>query len=474
MSKKYDVVVIGSGPNGLAAAIVLAQHQLDVLVLEGSSSIGGGTQTHELTLPGFKHDLCSAVHPLGVLSPYLKTLPLENHGLEWLYPKVSVAHPLDDGPAVLLSRSLQETSENLGVDGKAWTQLFKPFVDQGEQLLEDILKPLSFPKYPLLFTKFGLKAMQSATYLVEKHFKEERAKALFAGCAAHSFLPLDFKFTSSFGILMALTAHLTDWPVAKGGSTAITQSMASYFKSLGGDIKTNTFVVTLSQLPEASAYMFDTDPKQLIQIADDALPSGYKARLSSFQYGPGVFKIDWALDGSIPWKDQRCTDAATVHLGGTFKEIALSEHQAWNNIHSENPYVLVNQQSEFDPTRAPLGKHTGHAYCHVPNGSTKDLTVVIENQMERFAPGFKDLILKRHTTNCEVFENYNPNNVGGSISGGANTMGQLFTRPVMSRDPYSTPNKKLFLCSASTPPGGGVHGMCGYWAAQSVLKKIKS
>ncbi|WP_179346596.1 phytoene desaturase family protein [Winogradskyella ursingii] len=472
MSKTYDAVVIGSGPNGLAAAIALAQNQLNVKILEASSQIGGGTQTHELTLPGFKHDFCSGVHPLGKLSPYLKTLPLENYGLEWLYPSVSVAHPLDDGPAVLLSRSLQETSESIGVDGKAWEQMFRPFVEQGEQLLDDVLKPLSFPKHPFLFAKFGLKAMHSAKYLMEKHFKEDRAKALFAGCAAHSIVPLDFKFTSSFGILLALSGHLTDWPVAKGGSTAITQSMAAYFKTLGGEIQTNTLVKSLSQLPEAKAYIFDTDPKQFIQIADDALPSSYKARLSRFKYGPGLFKIDWALDGAIPWKDQRCNNAATVHLGGTHKEIALSEYQAWNNIHSEKPYVLVNQQSEIDPTRAPMGKHTGYAYCHVPHGSTKDLTAVIENQMERFAPGFKDLILKRYITNSKGFEQYNPNNVGGSISGGANTMGQLFARPALRWDPYTTPNKKLFICSASTPPGGGVHGMCGYWAAQSVLKKI--
>ncbi len=470
--KIYDVVVIGSGPNGLAAAIALAQNGLKVLVVEASKTIGGGTRTAELTLPGFYHDVCSAVHPLAVLSPFLKSLPLQDYGLEWLFPEVSVAHPLDDGPAVLLQKSIEDTAADLGIDATAWKQLFSDFVENGDGLLEDLLAPLKFPNRPLPFIKFGLKAMSSAISLCNHHFKEERSKALFAGCAAHSVIPLDFRFSSAIGMVLAISGHLVDWPVAKGGSKNITKAMVGYFQSLGGEVQTSFKVYNLEELPSAKAYIFDTDTRQLSTIAAHHLPQNFKKRLLKFNYGPGIFKVDWALDGYIPWKDSNCLKAATVHIGGTMQEIAKSEHMAWHGKHSSKPFVLLCQQSEMDVSRAPQGKQTGYAYCHVPNGSTKNMTQEIENQMERFAPGFNDLILARHITNSEMLNAYNLNYVGGSITGGANNFSQLFARPTLRWDPYTTPNKKIFICSASTPPGGGVHGMCGYWAAQSVLKRL--
>lgn len=468
----YDVVVIGSGPNGLASAIELARNGLKVLILEAAETIGGGTRTAELTLPGFHHDVCSAVHPLAALSPYLKTLPLENYGLEWLYPEFSVAHPLDNEPSVILSKSIKETANQLGSDQKAWLNLLDGFIDNGEGVLKDILGPLRFPKNPAPFLKFGLKAMQPAVSLAGSKFKDERAKALFSGLAAHSVLPLDYKFSSAIGMVLALSGHLIDWPVAKGGSINITKAMASYFRSLGGEIETSFHVRHLKRLPSAKIYMFDTDPLQLANIASNELPGSYKKRLLKFNYGPGIFKIDWALNGSIPWNDSNCLKASTVHVGGTLEEIAKSEHMAWDGKYCDRPFILVCQQSEIDSTRAPEGKQTGYAYCHVPNGSTMDMTNVIEQQIERFAAGFRDLILKRHITNTASLSAYNPNFVGGAITGGASNFSQLFTRPVFRWDPYTTPNEKIFICSASTPPGGGVHGMCGYWAAQSVLKRL--
>jgi len=469
MTKSYDAIIIGSGPNGLAAAIELARNGQKVLIVEAAETIGGGTRTAELTLPGFYHDYCSAVHPMGVLSPYLKTLPLAKYGLEWVYPEISVAHPLDNEPAVLLSKSLEETAANLGVDAKTWKNLFAYFIKNGEALLADSLKPLGIPKHPILLARFGLNALWPATTYSKFKFKGERAKSLFAGCSAHSFLPLDFYFTAAMGMMFSLTAHLVDWPVAKGGSASITNAMAAYFKDLGGEIQTSFLVKNLKDLPTAKAYLFDTDPKQVANIADAELPAAYKKRLLKYNYGPGVFKVDWALDGPIPWRDSNCLKASTVHVGGTMEEIAISERMAWEGKHCEKPFLILCQQSQFDATRAPEGKHTGYAYCHVPKGSTKDMTTAIEQQIERFAPGFKDIILKKHTTNSLDFYQYNPNYFGGAITGGAADITQLFTRPVARIDPYTTPNPKIFMCSAATPPGGGVHGMCGYWAARSVL-----
>ncbi|WP_339839838.1 NAD(P)/FAD-dependent oxidoreductase [uncultured Maribacter sp.] len=473
MDKKYDVVIIGSGPNGLSAGICLAEKGLKVAIIEAAETIGGGMRTAELTLPGFKHDICSAVHPMAYMSPYLKTLPLEKYGLDWIIPEASVAHPLDNEDAVILSKSIKQTAANLGLDGKRYSELITPFVERAEDLIADSLKPLGIPSNPLLMAKFGLKAVQPSTLFANSRFKTERAKALFAGCAAHSILPLDKLFTSAIGLMFLITGHVENWAIPKGGSQSLANSLGDYFKVLGGELILNTHITNMNQLPEASKYMFDTDPLQLAKIAQDKLPSLYKKRLNNYKFGPGVFKIDFALDEAIPWKDSNCLKASTVHLGGTLNEIAKSEKDAWQGKHSDKPFVLIAQQSQFDDTRAPKGKHTGWAYCHVPNGSKMDMTTKIENQIERFAPGFKDIILAKNTMASKDFYSYNTNYFGGAVTGGVADISQLFTRPVTRIDPYSTPNSNIFICSASSPPGGGVHGMCGYNAAQSVLKSLK-
>lgn len=469
MQNKYDAVVVGSGPNGLSAAIALAQRGERTLLLEGADSVGGGTRTEELTLPGFHHDFCSAVHPTGILSPFWKQLPLDQFGLEWIPSKASVAHPLDDEEAVLLTQSLEETTANLGPDGAAWMRMVKPFVWRADELLADSLKPLGIPQSPFLLARFGMKALWPATTLANWSFKGKRARALFAGCAAHSVLPLDMPFSSAIGLMFAVMGHVENWPVAKGGSEAIARALASYFESLGGEIVVNTWIKNFDQLPEAKRYFFDTDPRQLAKIAADLLPASYRRRLQRYNYGPGVFKVDYALNGSIPWRDPRCLQASTVHVGGTLAEIAASEKDAWKARDSDRPFIMVCQQSEFDLGRAPEGQHTGYAYCHVPHNSTRDWTPYIEHQIERFAPGFKDRILAKKATTPQDFQLYNPNYVGGAITGGAADITQLFTRPVARLNPYSTPNPKIFICSASTPPGGGVHGMCGYHAVRLAL-----
>jgi phytoene dehydrogenase-like protein len=467
-----DAVVIGSGPNGLAAAIALAQESLSVLVLEGREEIGGGTRTTELTLPGFRHDVCSACHPMGSLSPFFRSLPLETHGLRWVRPRVSVAHPLDDQPAVLLKRSLAETAGGLGADASAYERLLTPLLVDPHELLHDILGPLRVPMHPLRMLRFGLQAIRSATGLARGRFREARARALFAGCAAHSVLPLERKLTAALGLVMCFTGHVEDWPVAEGGSGAISRALASVLVSLGGRVETGRWVRTLADLPPARVYLFDTSPAQVAAIAEPALPTGYVRRLRRYRYGPAVFKIDWALDGPIPWRDPAVLGASTVHLGGTLDEIASAEGAVWRGEHPERPFVLLCQQSQFDGTRAPEGKQTGYAYCHVPGGSTRDLTEIIERQVERFAPGFRERVLARHVMNAVDFEGYNPAFVRGAITGGVVDLGQLFTRPVARWDPYSTPNRRIFICSAATPPGGGVHGMCGYYAARSALRWI--
>lgn len=468
----YDAIIIGSGPNGLSAGIVMARAGLKVLMVEAKDTIGGGMRTQEVTLPGFKHDICSAVHPMAALAPIFRELKLEQFGLEWAYPEVSVAHPLDGEEAVILSKSVEETAANLGIDQKAYARMLKPFVPHALALFKDMLKPLGIPDKPFLFTRFGTKALLPATTFSKLFFKGERAKALFAGCAAHSILPFDKLFTSALGLVFFVSAHAVDWPVAKGGSQAIANAMGKAFESYGGEIQLNTFVEKLDQLPPAKAYLFDTDPLQLAQIAADHLPNSYKRRLRKFNFGPGVFKIDYALREPIPWKDPNCLKASTVHLGGTFAEIAKAEKEAWQGKMSPKPYVLLAQQSQFDSSRSPAGKHTGWAYCHVPHGSTEDMTEIIEAQIERFAPGFKDIVLARYAMNSQAYHAYNANYVGGAVTGGAADITQLFTRPVFRLNPYSTPNPKLWLCSASTPPGGGVHGMCGYHAAKGVLKRL--
>jgi len=475
---ELDAVVIGSGPNGLAAAIELARSGATVRVVEAEDEIGGGTRSAALTLPGFVHDVCSAVHPMGILSPFFRRLPLEEHGLEWIRPAVSVAHPLPDGDAVLLYRSLERTAAGLGRDGPAYTRLVGPFVgpspEAGHALLADVLAPLRIPDHPIQMLRFGLRALFSANRLARLCFREERARALLAGCAAHSVLPLGQPLTAALGVLFAVTGHLEDWPVAQGGSRTIARALGSYLTSLGGTIETGRRITRLDELPESRVVLFDTSPDQLSAIAGEALPRGYRRRLGRYRYGPGVFKLDWALDGPIPWRDPACLEASTVHVGGTLEEICASERDMFRGRHSDRPYLIVCQQSQIDPSRAPEGRHTGYAYCHVPHGSEVDRTEAVESQIERFAPGFRDRILARHATSAGDFERYNPNYRGGAITGGVADALQLFNRPVTRLDPYSTPNPRLFICSAATPPGGGVHGMCGYWAARSALARLRA
>jgi phytoene dehydrogenase-like protein len=472
VSDAVDAVVIGSGPNGLSAAVALAREGASVLVVEGHESFGGGTRTTELTLPGFRHDVCSACHPMGILSPFFRTLPLEQHGLRWIKPRVSVAHPLDDGPAVLLRRSVAETARGLEGDARAYESLVRPFLSDPDGLLSDILAPLRLPKHPFTMLRFGLHALRSAYGLAHARFGNERARALFAGCAAHSVLPLERAPTAAIALTFLLTAHIQDWPVAEGGSDAITRSLAGLLTSLGGRIETGRRIRTLADLPLARVYLFDTSPSEVANIAEAALPPRYVKRLRRYRYGPAVFKMDWALDGPIPWRDPAILDASTVHVGGTLDEIAASERAPWRGEHSDRPFLLVCQQSQLDPSRAPAGKQTGYAYCHVPAGSTVDLTDTIERQIERFAPGFRDRILGRHSMNAVDFERYNPAFVGGAITGGVADLAQLFTRPVARLNPYTTPNRRLFLCSSSTPPGGGVHGMSGFYAARAALRRM--
>jgi len=480
VSDQVDAVVVGSGPNGLAAAVQLARGGASVLVLEGADSIGGGTRTSELTLPGFHHDVCSGCHPMGILSPFFRTLPLADHGLKWLQSPVSVAHPLDDQPAVLLRRSVSETAAALGADARAYERLLAPMLAHPHEMMADLLSPLRIPKHPFRMLRFGLTAIRSAVGLARGRFQQERARALFAGCAAHSVLPLERALTAGVGLVFCMTAHVEDWPVAQGGSAAITRALAGLLASLGGRVETGRWVRSMADLPPSRVVLFDTSPAQLATIAEagdgpgrPALPAGYLRRLRRYRYGPGVFKIDWALDGPIPWTDPHVLQASTVHLGGTLDEVAASEAAVWRGEHAERPFVLLIQQSQLDPTRAPEGKHTGYAYCHVPAGSTTDLTKAIEAQVERFAPGFRDRILARHTLNTADLERHNPALVGGAITGGVADLGQLFARPVARWNPYATPNPRLFLCSSSTPPGGGVHGMAGYHAASAALGRLR-
>ena len=474
MARKWDAVVVGSGPNGLAAAVELARSGFEVCVLEARETAGGGMRTRELTLPGFLHDECSAIHPMGLLSPFFRRLPLSQHGLEWLPFPASVAHPLDDGPAPMLYRSLDRTAERLGTDGKSWRSLLAPFLAHPHDLLEDLMGPLKpLPRRPLLMARFGWYGMRSATRLAERWFEAPQAAALLAGCAGHAILPLEFAATAAMGLIFCLTAHMADWPCARGGSASIARALQGYLESLGGCVEVGHPVRSLGDVPEARAILFDLTPRPFVEVAGEALPERYRRRLLRYRYGPGTFKVDWALDGPIPWKDAAVGDASTVHVGGTLEEIAASERDAWQGRHSDRPYLILCQQSNADPGRAPEGKSTGYAYCHVPSGSHEDMTGRIEAQVERFAPGFRDLILARHVTRPRDFESLNPNYVGGAVTGGAADLRQLFTRPVARLNPYTTPNPRLFLCSASTPPGGGVHGMCGYHAARAAIRRLR-
>ncbi len=469
--REYDAIVVGSGPNGLAAAILMQQKGLSVLLIEGKETIGGGLRSAELTLPGFVHDICSAIHPLAASSPFFSTLPLADYGLEYIYPPVAAAHPFDDGTAASIQTSMEATARLLGADEHAYIKLMQPIVNDWPLIAPDVLGPLHYPKHPLAMARFGLKALTSSAHLA-KHFKTEEAKGLIAGMAAHSIQPLSNAATSAIALVLMAAAHLKGWPIPKGGSIKIADALAAYFISLGGKIETGQYITSLQQLPSAQAILFDITPKQLLQIAGHKFSSIYKWQLERYRYGMGVFKVDWALDAPIPFKAEVCKQAGTVHLGNSFAEIAGYEQQIWKGQTTGKPFVLLAQPSPFDDTRAPKGKHTAWAYCHVPNGSTMDMTGAIESQVERFAPGFKNTILATHAFNAEQMEEYNPNYIGGDINGGVIDIGQLFTRPALRFSPYKSSAKGIYICSSSTPPGGGVHGMCGYHAAKRALKDV--
>jgi len=470
--RDYDAVVVGSGPNGLAAAITMQQAGLSVLLIEGKDTIGGGLRTAELTLPGFKHDVCSAIHPLAVSSAFFKSLPLADYGLEFIYSPYAAAHPLDDGTAAVLQNSLFNTASGLGADASAYQKLLQPLLQSWPDILPDVLAPLQWPSYPLKMAGFGIKAMRSAESIAKQYFKTEQAKAMWAGMAAHGMQPLHKPLMAAVALVLLLAAHDKGWPIPKGGSQQIAEALAAHFIALGGKIETGTMVTSLKQLPSSHAVLFDVGPRQLLQIAGHGLSSVYKWQLQRYKYGMGVYKVDWALAEAIPFTAEACREAGTVHIGGTYAQVAASEQAAWDGQISDKPFVLLAQQSLFDSTRAPEGKHVAWGYCHVPSGSTVDMTDTIEKQIERFAPGFRERIIGRHTMDSKQIEAYNPNYFGGDINGGVQNIGQLFTRPALKLSPYRTSAKGLYICSASTPPGGGVHGMCGYHAAKCALKDI--
>jgi phytoene dehydrogenase-like protein len=470
--QSYDAVVVGSGPNGLAAAITLARAGKSVAVFEARATPGGGMRTAELTLPGFQHDICSAIHPLGIGSPFMRTLPLERFGVEWIFPPAALAHPLDDGTAVTLERDVGATAALLGRDARAYRRLFGPLARQWQPIAQFILSPLGLPRHPLALARFGLPALAPADLLARTVFHEERARGFFAGMAAHSMLPLHQPASAAFGLTLGMFGHALGWPFPRGGTQRLADALVAYLGELGGAVITDTPIATLDDLPPARVILCDVTPRQLIALAARHLPEAYCHRLTRFHYGPGVCKVDFALDGPIPWRAEACARAGTVHLGWSLSEIAAGERAAWQGEIAPRPFVLLAQQSLFDPTRAPEGKQTVWAYCHVPNGSTVDMTGRIAAQIERFAPGFGARVLRQHTLTALDMQAYNPNYIGGDINGGAQDMTQLFTRPTAQIDPYATPLHNLFLCSSSTPPGGGVHGMCGYHAARSALHKV--
>ena len=464
--------MVGAGPNGLAAAITLAQAGVRTVLREARTTIGGGLRSDELTLPGFVHDVCSAVHALALGSPFLRTLPLDRFGLEWVQPPAALAHPLDDGSAALLERSLDATAAGLGPGGTDWRRLHGPFVRSWDDLARDILAPpLRVPRSPLVMARFGLQALRPATS-VAHGLRGTAAQALFAGNAAHSFLPLEAPGTAGFGLLLTVAAHAVGWPIARGGSQRVADALAAYFRSLGGEILTGAPVEHLDELGTARAILLDLTPRQVLRIAGSRLPARYGRALERYRYGSAAFKLDWALDAPVPWTAAECARAGTVHLGGTLEEVAASEAAHPRGTVHERPFVLLVQPTLFDESRAPAGRHTAWAYCHVPHGYAGDVAERIERQVERFAPGFRERILARSVLTPADFERRNANLVGGDINGGMMDLRQVFARPIAWPTPYRTPLRGVYLCSASTPPGGGGHGMCGHHAARAALADL--
>lgn len=470
MRGQYDAIITGSGPNGMAAAIYLQQKGLKTAVMERAAAPGGAVGTGELTLPGFSHDIGSAVHPLGFDSPFFKTLPLGDYGLSWVHPPIPYAHPFAGGDAYACYKSIEETALQLGPDRNRYISLYTKLVNDWQHISKSILGPLTFPAHPFRMARFGIKALMPATYFANKTFSDEKTKLLFYGAAAHSTLPLSILATASFGLVLNILAHTVGWPFPRGGAGAIPAALAAYYRHLGGEIFLNHHVDDIRELPQAKAFLFDITPRQLLQIGGTTFSPTYRDRLSKYRYGAGVFKIDWALSEPIPFINEKCRRAGTVHLGFSAREIKHSEAVIHKGKTTSQPYVLVVQHTVFDDSRSPAGKHTGWAYCHVPHGSSEDMTEAIENQVEKVAPGFKDCILHRTTMTSPQLELLNPNLVGGDINGGRQDITQLFTRPVARLSPYTTPDPRVYICSSSTPPGGGVHGMCGYHAAKRVWK----
>jgi phytoene dehydrogenase-like protein len=470
MSGDYDAIVIGSGPNGFASAIYLQQKGIKTAVFEKAEILGGATRTEEATLPGFLHDIGSAIHPLAFDSPFFKTLPLHEHGLSWVNPEIPFAHPFSDGDAHACYKGIEATAEQLGRDHKKYSDLFSELSHDWKIIAKSILGPFRLPRHPVKLARFGIKALLPAKFFSDMYFKEEKTKLLFYGAAAHSTLPLTNIASASFGLVLNALAHVVGWPFPKGGAGKIVDALAGYYRKIGGEIHTNNEVKDIRDLPIAKAYLCDMTPRQLLNTKGIQFPGLYRTRLANYKYGAGVFKLDWALSEPIPFTNEKCRKAGTVHLGYSTGEIEKSEYYCHKNKLFDKPYVLLAQHSVFDNSRAPVGKHTGWAYCHVPNGNQEDMTEAVENQIEKAAPGFKDCIIHRNARNTVQMELFNPNLIGGDINGGRQDITQMFTRPVARISPYATPDPRIYICSSSTPPGGGVHGMCGYFAARQVLK----